>query len=121
MSMTDSKRMIAASLAWESATASEVATKLNFGTYGTELMIHSLCKEELLKELKSKFKVTAKGLKWLEKAGYEVPSKPYKTEFRKYFPETPTTFKDAENSPHSVLLGPEKEMIHDWIIDWFNK
>ena len=41
-------------------------------------------------------------------------------EYRKFFPNTPTTFKDAENSPHSQLLGPEKDMVNNWIVEWFN-
>lgn len=42
-------------------------------------------------------------------------------EYRKFFPNTPTTFKDAENSPHSQLLGPEKDMVNEWIVEWFEK
>lgn len=39
--------------------------------------------------------------------------------FRKHFPNTPTVFRDAENSPHSLLSGPEKDMITSWFIEWF--
>ncbi len=41
-------------------------------------------------------------------------------EFRKFFPDTPTEFRDLENSPHSSLMGPERDKLHQWIIDWFN-
>jgi len=37
---------------------------------------------------------------------------------KKYLTSTPVTFKIAENSPHSVLQGPERELIHEWILDW---
>ena len=42
-------------------------------------------------------------------------------EYRKFFPNTPTTFKDAENSPHSLLLGHEKDTVNEWIVQWFEK
>ena len=41
-------------------------------------------------------------------------------EYRNFF-NHPTEFRTAENSPHSVLFGPEKAMIHEWIIKWFNE
>jgi len=36
----------------------------------------------------------------------------------KYLTSTPVTIKHAENSPHSLLQGPEKDMVADWIKDW---
>ncbi len=41
-------------------------------------------------------------------------------EFKKYFPNTPTIFKTAENSPHSLFLGPEKDMVYEWLFDWID-
>jgi pimeloyl-ACP methyl ester carboxylesterase len=41
--------------------------------------------------------------------------------FRKYFPNTPTTFRDAENSPHAMLQGPEREQIQQWISEWVDQ
>ncbi|MHA2501841.1 MAG: alpha/beta hydrolase [Candidatus Kariarchaeaceae archaeon] len=40
---------------------------------------------------------------------------------RKYLTETPVTFKRAESSPHSLLLGPERETVKDWLISWMNE
>ena len=40
-------------------------------------------------------------------------------EFRKFFTKTPVEFRDAPNSPHSMTLGPEKEMVTEWVIEWF--
>lgn len=40
-------------------------------------------------------------------------------EFRKFFSKTPVEFRDAENSTHSLTLGPEKDMVNEWIIEWF--
>ncbi len=39
--------------------------------------------------------------------------------FLQYFPKLPITIKNAEKSPHTLLYGPEKEMITSWIIEWF--
>lgn len=39
----------------------------------------------------------------------------------KYLTSTPVTIKVAENSPHSMLQGPERELISSWIIDWLAK
>ncbi|MHA2250861.1 MAG: alpha/beta hydrolase [Candidatus Kariarchaeaceae archaeon] len=38
--------------------------------------------------------------------------------FKLHFPNTSTTFKEAKNSPHTILYGPEKDLVTTWIIEW---
>ena len=38
--------------------------------------------------------------------------------FKNHYIHTPIELKLAENSPHPVFLGPERDLIVDWIIEW---
>ena len=40
--------------------------------------------------------------------------------FKEYFSKTPTEFRIAENSKHEILEGPDKPLIDQWILEWFN-
>lgn len=41
--------------------------------------------------------------------------------FKEYFGDTINEFKVAENSKHEVLEGPDKILIQEWILEWFDK
>lgn len=40
--------------------------------------------------------------------------------FKKYLDDTPTEFKMAENSRHTILEGPDMPQITEWIFDWYS-